>query len=299
MSPTGDDTGGPTTAAPTTATPTTAAPTEPTALAPTTPEARTTAPTTAAPSAAGPATAAPTTPEPTDSEPTTAARDGSTTEGGSWVEEIDTDLGPTRVHPWSPPGLAFDQDADLLLLGHGAGGGVEAADLQALTHVTEHGWRLGLVEQPWRVAGRRIAPPPARLDQAWTQIVPALLSHVPTRRLVVGGRSAGARVACRTASGELTGHRADGVLCLAFPLHPPGKPEKSRADELLTPLHLGIPTLVVQGSRDPFGSPEEVRAAVPESDSPLELREVPGTHSPTRDLVALASHVGSWLDGLT
>jgi predicted alpha/beta-hydrolase family hydrolase len=147
-----------------------------------------------------------------------------------------------------------------LLLGHGAGGGVQAADLRALAAVLPpHGVEVGLVEQPWRVAGKRLAPPPKSLDTAWR----AILEHqreestaAGTLPLIVGGRSAGARVACRT--GKETG--ASAVLALAFPLHPPGRPEKSRADELLGS---GLPTLVVQGAVDPFGGPDEFPALPP------------------------------------
>lgn len=110
------------------------------------------------------------------------------------------------------------------------------------------GITVALVEQPWRVAGKRLGPAPKTLDAAWTPVAGLLAGHgVP---LVVGGRSAGARVACRT--GAATG--AAGVVALAFPLHPPGRPEKSRAEELL---ESGLPTLVVQGAADPFGGPDE------------------------------------------
>lgn len=136
-----------------------------------------------------------------------------------------------------------------LYLGHGAGGGVDAPDLQRLAQrLPRRGVTVLLVEQPWRVAARRVAPAPAVLDEAWIAICDRQRPRTP---LVVGGRSAGARVACRTAL--RTG--ATGVLALAFPLHPPGRPERSRADELLG--H-GRPTLVVQGDRDPFGSPGEL-----------------------------------------
>jgi uncharacterized protein len=100
------------------------------------------------------------------------------------------------------------------------------------------------VEQPWRVRGKKVAEAPARLDRAWVDVL-AGLSGAP---LVVGGRSAGARVACRTAA-EVG---ADAVLCLAFPLHPPGRPERSRLEELTA---VRVPVLVVQGDRDPFGVP--------------------------------------------
>ncbi|UYQ64300.1 alpha/beta family hydrolase [Streptomyces peucetius] len=137
----------------------------------------------------------------------------------------------------------------VLALGHGAGGGVEARDLQAIARVLPaHGVTVALVEQPWRVAGKKVAPAPRTLDAAWRDLWPALTKKgLP---VVAGGRSAGARVACRTAS-ELG---AAGVLALSFPLHPPGRPEKSRAGELLG---TGVPTLVVQGGSDPFGRPGE------------------------------------------
>jgi predicted alpha/beta-hydrolase family hydrolase len=133
----------------------------------------------------------------------------------------------------------------LLVLGHGAGGGVDAPDLRAARDAAhEAGMRVALVEQPWRVKGKKVAEAPARLDQAWVDVL-AELTGTP---LVVGGRSAGARVACRTA--DEVG--ADAVLCLAFPLHPPGRPERSRLEELTA---VRVPVLVVQGERDAFGMP--------------------------------------------
>lgn len=214
------------------------------------------------------------------------------------VLELSTVEGPARVHLHAPAG--GDGDRGLLLLGHGAGGGIGAADLQALVPLRDQGWTVGLVEQPWRVAGRRVATPPPRLDAAWRDLVPELLRHVPTGRLVVGGRSAGARVACRTAPGDDTAAlpRAAAVLCLAFPLHPPGRPERSRAAELRTPPQHGIPVLVVQGDRDPFGSPAEVRAALGDDAGPVRVHEVRATHSPATGLVGLRSTVAAWLDGL-
>ncbi|MGH3417463.1 MAG: alpha/beta hydrolase family protein, partial [Actinocrinis sp.] len=149
-----------------------------------------------------------------------------------------------------------------LVLGHGAGGGIEAPDLRALaTALPAQGVEVVLVEQPWRVAGKRIAAAPKTLDVAWIAVIEYLCSQagpgfdadidagaaarpVP---LIVGGRSAGARVACRT--GKASG--ACAVLALAFPLHPPGRPEKSRFAELAG---TGLPTLVVQGATDPFGT---------------------------------------------
>ncbi|MDO0925793.1 hydrolase [Streptomyces sp. TG1A-8] len=137
----------------------------------------------------------------------------------------------------------------VLAVGHGAGGGIEAPDLQALAReLPAHGVSVALVEQPWRVAGRKVAPAPKTLDAGWRGLWPALTA--PGLPVVSGGRSAGARVACRTAA-ELGAHA---VLALGFPLHPPGRPERSRADELLG---AGVPTLVVQGGNDPFGKPGE------------------------------------------
>jgi predicted alpha/beta-hydrolase family hydrolase len=135
-----------------------------------------------------------------------------------------------------------------LLLGHGAGGGVQARDLEALAEgLPRHGVTVVRVEQPWRVAGGRIAPRPQVLDECLVAASDKLRVRTP---LVTGGRSAGARSAARTAR-ELG---ASGYLALAFPLHPPGRPEKSRLPELEA---VTVPSLVVQGDRDPFGLPEE------------------------------------------
>jgi predicted alpha/beta-hydrolase family hydrolase len=143
--------------------------------------------------------------------------------------------------------------ATTLVLGHGAGGGTDALDLRVLSEVVlAAGFRVVLVDQPWRVAGRRIAPRPATLDAAWLEVV----GRLRTGPLVVGGRSAGARVACRTS--EALG--ASGVLAMAFPLHPPGRPEVSRVSELR---QVAAPMMVVQGARDPFGTPGQVRRAAP------------------------------------
>ncbi|QIJ64659.1 alpha/beta family hydrolase [Streptomyces sp. JB150] len=137
----------------------------------------------------------------------------------------------------------------VLAVSHGAGGGIEARDLRAVAAALPgHGVTVALVEQPWRVAGKKMAPAPKTLDTGWRGVWPALAA--PGLPVIAGGRSAGARVACRTAA-ELG---AAGVLALAFPLHPPGKPEKSRAGELLG---AGVPTLVVQGGNDPWGKPAE------------------------------------------
>jgi predicted alpha/beta-hydrolase family hydrolase len=160
------------------------------------------------------------------------------------IETIETDAGTARVtwHRAGKPRL-------VLAVSHGAGGGIEARDLQALAAVLPgHGVSVALVEQPWRVAGKKLAPAPKTLDAGWRGLWPTVAK--PGLPVVAGGRSAGARVACRTAT-ELG---ATAVLALGFPLHPPGKPETSRADELLG---AGVPTLVVQGGNDPFGKPAE------------------------------------------
>lgn len=196
-----------------------------------------------------------------------------------------------------------------ILLGHGAGGALGSwpADLQGVLTATEHGWTVVLVEQPWRVAGRKVATRPPTLDAAWTDLIRCLPGAPLRRPLVYGGRSAGARVACRTSPGdaECGLPRADAVLCLSFPLHPPGRPDRSRAAELATPVRLGIPTLVVQGRADPFGSPAEVREALNDAaggpspgTSSLQLVEVPGNHSPSRDQVRVTGTVHTWLQQL-
>ncbi|OON81242.1 alpha/beta hydrolase family protein [Streptomyces tsukubensis] len=159
-------------------------------------------------------------------------------------ETVDTPAGEARI-TWHPAKAA----RLVLAVSHGAGGGIEARDLRALAAVLpEHAVSVALVEQPWRVAGKKLAPAPKTLDVGWRGVWPALQG--PGLPVIAGGRSAGARVACRTAK-ELGAHA---VLALSFPLHPPGRPEKSRADELLG---AGVPVLVVQGGNDPFGKPAE------------------------------------------
>lgn len=176
------------------------------------------------------------------------------------IEIVETDAGTARI-TWHRAKKA----RLVLAVSHGAGGGIEARDLQALTQVLPgHGVTVALVEQPWRVAGRKLAPAPKTLDTGWRGIWPALAGMALP--VISGGRSAGARVACRTAT-ELGAHA---VLALSFPLHPPGRPERSRADELLG---AGVPTLVVQGGNDPFGRPDEF------PEGPFGLVEVPyGDH---------------------
>lgn len=149
----------------------------------------------------------------------------------------------------------------LLLLNHGAGGGLDGIDLVACAELLPaDGVVVARFDQPWHVAGKKVATRPPTLDQAFLEALPVLLdSSEPGLPVVSGGHSAGARVACRTA--DHIGARA--VVALSFPLHPPGKPERSRREELL---HPSCPVLVVQGERDPFGDGDEVRAALADHD---------------------------------
>jgi predicted alpha/beta-hydrolase family hydrolase len=184
----------------------------------------------------------------------------------------------------------------VLALGHGAGGGVEARDLVALAAVLPPlGVTVALVEQPWRVAGRKLAPAPRTLDEGWSALWPALAA--PGLPVVAGGRSAGARVACRTAK-ELG---AAAVLALAFPLHPPGRPEKSRAEEL-TAAAGALPLLGVQGGNDTFGRPAEFPPGhrpteVPYGDHAFAVpKRAPLTQEDA--LRILTGAVAAWLAGL-
>jgi uncharacterized protein len=190
---------------------------------------------------------------------------------------IDTPHGPAQAHLH----LA-DTPRAALVLGHGAGGGVGARDLVAVTEVAvAEAVSVALVEQPYLVAGRRAPAPPGQLDTAWTAMVEHLrgaeLEGLP---LIVGGRSLGARVACRTAAAT----QAVAVLCLAFPVHPPGRPEKSRLEELDA---VTLPTLVVQGESDPFGMPPPAPNR--------EVVRVAGDHGLKKDLDAVAAAVEAWL----
>jgi uncharacterized protein len=183
----------------------------------------------------------------------------------STVEAVDTSQGPGRLLV----DLA-EQPSSLLVLGHGAGGGVGAADLELLaTSLPAHGTTVVRFEQPWRTAGRTVGAQPPKLDEAWRTALGWLMDQEWAQyRLLVGGRSAGARVACRTASVM----DPAAIVCLAFPLHLPGRPEKSRAAELLAP---SAPRLVLQGSKDSFGTPEEIRAAIGGAEG-VQVVELPG-----------------------
>jgi uncharacterized protein len=194
------------------------------------------------------------------------------------VLEIDTPHGPARAHVTKVRGAA-----GAVVLGHGAGGGVGARDLSAASEAAV-GARFStvLVEQPYRVAGRRPPAPARQLDAAWV----AVIAHLRAKTLrglpiVAGGRSSGARVACRTAAET----NAAGVLCLAFPVRPPGRPDApSRQDELDA---VEVPVLVVQGDRDPFGmpAPGPNRAVV----------TVKGDHSLRSELESVRTAVSQWL----
>jgi len=189
---------------------------------------------------------------------------------------VDTAAGHARAH------LGPTGDRGLVVLGHGAGGGVEAADLVSVSSALgERGWTVARVEQPYRVRGRRAPDRAPVLDAAWEAVVSALRRDVPGP-LVTGGRSSGARVACRTAAA--TGSTA--VVCLAFPLRPPRRPDTSRADELTAVV---VPVLVVQGERDPFGAPADFP-------SDAEVVGVPGDHSLRRSAPQVALIVADWLD---
>jgi uncharacterized protein len=198
--------------------------------------------------------------------------------------ELETPAGLARAHlrPAGRPSAA-------LVLGHGAGGGVEAPDLTAATEAaTSVGFTVALVEQPYRVAGRRSPATAKRLDEAWVAVVEQLraeqLADLP---LVVGGRSLGARVACRT----LGSTGGEGALCLAFPLIPPrrgDKPPQSRLPELEA---VKVPVLVVQGESDRFGIP-------PEGPN-RKVVKVKGDHGLKADPDEVAEAVREWLRGLT
>jgi uncharacterized protein len=175
-----------------------------------------------------------------------------------------TSLGPGRL-VLDPA----DSPVAVLWLGHGAGGGIEARDLAALAdRLPDLGITVIRHEQPWRTAGRRVAPRPAALDAAWLQTADLVRELAGGLPLVVGGRSAGARVACRTA----TATGAAAVVCLAFPLHHPGNPAKSRLAELLLP---DLPMLVLQGERDAFGTATELTAAASGTER-IRIVAVPG-----------------------
>ena len=192
--------------------------------------------------------------------------------------EIETPTGPARVQVDEAAGPA----RAMLVLGHGAGGGVDARDILAVrTAVVAAGVTVVRVTQPYRVAGRRAPAPPNQLDAAWLAVLAALTEARGDLPLIAGGRSSGARVACRTA----VAGGAAGVVALAFPVHLPGRPDKSRLPELDA---AGVPTLAVSGERDPFGVPPEGPGR--------DVVVVPGaTHDLRKDLRTVAAAVVTWL----
>ena len=195
-------------------------------------------------------------------------------------ELVETPSGPALVHR-----RPVAERRGLLVLGHGAGGGVAAPDLTAATAAArELGFEVALVEQPYRVAGRKVPPPAPVLDAAWIAVLSTLLPGLPADLpLITGGRSSGARVACRTA-GE-TG--ADAVLCLAFPLIAPARKDGVRPSRQAELDAVGVPLLVIQGRTDSFGMPE-----------PAGLRQVVqlvGDHGLKKDLAGLRVGVAAWL----
>jgi uncharacterized protein len=197
--------------------------------------------------------------------------------------EVETPHGPANVHLH-----VVGTPRAAIVLGHGAAGGVTSRDLVTVTEAAlAEGFCVALVEQPYRVAGRRSPAPAHQLDAAWTAVVDHLAeSDLRGLPLVVGGRSSGARVACRTAAA--TG--AVGVLCLAFPLRPPGRSGAARPSRLPELDDVTVPTLVVQGARDPFG--------IPPAAGRRTVVEVPGDHSLRTDLEAVADAVRAWLPGV-
>jgi predicted alpha/beta-hydrolase family hydrolase len=199
------------------------------------------------------------------------------------VTLINTPHGPARLHLH----LA-DKPKAALVLGHGAGGGVTSGDLAAATEAgLQERLTVALVEQPYRVAGRRSPAPARQLDAAWTAVLDHLrVGELKGLSVVVGGRSLGARVACRTA--EATG--AVGVLCLAFPLQPPRRRASVVQSRLYELDEVTVPTLVVQGARDPFG--------IPPPSAHRTVVQVPGNHSLRTDLPAVAAAVREWLPGV-
>jgi len=198
--------------------------------------------------------------------------------------EIETPHGPARVS------VETVVDArGVLVLGHGAGGGVAARDLvTAAAAARAAGLASALVEQPYRVAGRRSPAPAAQLDAAWLAVVDHLrVSGLAAGALVVGGRSSGARVSCRTAAAS----GADAVLCLAFPLQPPARAGKPPAPSRLPELdEVTVPMLVVQGASDRFGVPPGAPGRT--------VAVVRGDHALRSDLGAVSEAVAAWLADL-
>lgn len=213
------------------------------------------------------------------------------------IIDVPTSIGPGRLTVSAAP-----TPRAVIWLGHGAGGGIGAADLAAVAGVLPvRGITVARYEQPWRVAGRKVAARPAALDVAWLETADVVADLTAGLPLFVGGRSAGARVACRTAANV----GASAVVCLAFPLHPPGRPGVSRLSELLTPI---VPVLVLQGDRDTFGTGADLAAEAAGHDN-IRVVEVAGADHGMKVLKASAltaadvaalvtASVGDFLDGV-
>ncbi|MEU5404947.1 alpha/beta hydrolase family protein [Nocardia asteroides] len=191
---------------------------------------------------------------------------------------IETSAGPAEIELDE-----VDDPAFLLVITHGAGGGVDAKDILAVRDsAVEAGGAVARVIQPYRVAGRRAPGAADKQDEAWREIVAALRTRFAGLPLVQGGRSNGARVACRTAVDV----GARGVIALSFPLHPPGKPDKSRRAELLAPGDIEV--VVINGGSDPFGVPDPADAA--------EVKVIPKqAHSFRTGFDVIAATVEPWL----
>jgi predicted alpha/beta-hydrolase family hydrolase len=192
--------------------------------------------------------------------------------------EMETSSGPARVTVDEPPGAP----AFLLVLTHGSGGTPDTADILAVRDAgLADGAVTALVTQPYVVRGARAPGSASKQDAAWSEIVAALVRQYPGLPVIQGGRSNGARVVCRTAGAV----GARGVIALAFPLHPPGQRDKSRAHELPAG---GLPTLVLNGERDPFG--------IPEGGGAIRVMMLPGeTHALSKNTAAVGAAVTGWL----
>ncbi len=208
---------------------------------------------------------------------------------GEQSAQVATDQGVGRLS-WVEP----DTPRGVMLLGGGHSGQVRTVDLDALAAALPgHGWAVARFEFGWRVAGKKVGPRPPASDPAWRDAVAEVGRRWAGLPLVTGGRSAGARIACRTWTPSLAG-----VLVLSFPLHPPGKPESSRAAEVA---QVGVPVQLITGARDPFGSPGEFEAALAlPQEGPRDLAVVPGaTHSfPARTAGVLVDATLGFLAGL-
>jgi uncharacterized protein len=203
----------------------------------------------------------------------------------------------TRLRIATPAGEAAvnldlaGEAGTLLVIGHGAGGSVDSPDLVAVRDAClAAGISVARVTQPYRLAGKKAPPAAVTLDEAWRAVIASLRRRKATAGLnfVYAGRSSGARVACRAAADPALRRPPIGVLTLAFPVHPPGKPEKSRLDELAA---VPMPVLVVQGDQDPFGMPEPAPGRL--------VRPVPGDHSLKRSAGLVGELAAAWLLQLT